>query len=125
MVTVKKLLKTFKGNFNECEIRIEGSCIKHHIATKNVPRELGKLGVISWAFHGGVMSLYCRVSAVAVNEITAAQLCRYSQDKSLKMIVGSSEPRHVYSTHPVKDAKAIRKWWVDKNGDLRIKVWPW
>lgn len=68
---------------------------------------------------------YQRSMDKAPHKLTAANLCGSCINKDLFISINGAEKKHIYSTHPVKDLKVVRRWWIDENMVLQIRTWPW
>ncbi|MDE7243359.1 MAG: hypothetical protein K2O18_05190 [Oscillospiraceae bacterium] len=137
MFTVSNLLRTHKGSLTGIDIRVAGgvSLTKELVQANRgaygflsgkslILKGAKKFGVRSWEA-GGHFSIACCSSAEVFEHLTVANLCGTCVNKNIFITINGAEKKHIYSVHPVKDSKAVRRWWIDSDMVLHIQTWLW
>ena len=133
MFTVGNLMRTHKGKCDDIDIQIDCdacytrvSLVLRSLSTgkRKIPKSVKRYGIGSWTV-GDPISVVCDLSTAASKSLSVANLCGTCANKDIFVSVNGAEKKHIYSVHPVKDSKAVRRWWIDGDKVLHIRTWPW
>ena len=123
MLRVKHLLKRAGKMPGEIVVLMDGRALAKSDSLKGFDRAVLNRGVFQWDYADSLRVMCNIVQYPPHDYLTVSKLCGICTNKSLMLCVDGGAVQHIYSAHPVKDSKLVRKWWVEHD-TLHIRTWP-